>query len=154
MPERDVAQLGALIQAYLRSRWGDEHEASEVGRMAAAIEPELKDRVDILGLDGEALLEVQAEAVLAKLEALERAAALEDGRVSGALQRHTTGAGKRANGKQTSARHAARNKRQVRPDGRTPDGRTPDGRPSGGRPPGGRSRQSDGRGGRGKGGQR
>lgn len=87
MPEPEIEQLGAVIQAYARARWGDEPDESLVAELEANLDPDLCDRIDVLGLDGKRLLDVGAEAALAELEKLERAAAQEDARVVGAADR-------------------------------------------------------------------
>ena len=87
MPEPEIERLGAMIQAYVRARWGDAPDMPSVAELEASLEPGLSDRIDILGLDGKRLLDVGAEATLAELEKLERAAAREDARVMGAADR-------------------------------------------------------------------
>ncbi|MEY6432504.1 hypothetical protein ABC977_08815 [Thioalkalicoccus limnaeus] len=122
MLKQEATRLGALIQAYLLARWGEEPDASALTELAAGLEPGLRDRIDVLGLDGERLLDVGAEAVLAELESLERAAAREDARVANAADR--------IRGREAKQHSAARPERR---DPRVPPGRP---RPSAG--PGGR----------------
>lgn len=87
MPEREAKRLGAMIQAYLRAHWSDDPDEAAMARSGEGLEPRLRDRIDILGLDGERLLDVGAEAVLVELEKLEQAAAREDALVAPAADR-------------------------------------------------------------------
>lgn len=87
MLKRDAKQPGAMIQAYVRTRWGDATDVALVARSEAGLEPELRNRIDILGFDAERLLNVDAAAVLIELEKLEQAAAREDARVAAAANR-------------------------------------------------------------------
>ena len=79
-------QLGSLIQDYVKDRWGEPG-----GERAAApgtlLDEALRERVDILGMDGVRLLHVAAVEVLAELERLEREAARDDARVAVAAAR-------------------------------------------------------------------
>ena len=79
-------QLGSLIQDYVKARWG-EPGGERAAAPGALLDEELRERVDILGMDGVRLLRVSAMDVLAELERLEREAAREDARVAVAAAR-------------------------------------------------------------------
>ncbi|MBN2702294.1 MAG: hypothetical protein ACPW60_14015 [Methylohalobius sp. ZOD2] len=78
MSKRKAERIGALIQSYVRAKWGCLPDDGAGTDLSLALGPELRDRIDILGLDGERLLDVAPAAVLAELELLEREAARED----------------------------------------------------------------------------
>jgi hypothetical protein len=78
MSELGSEELGALVQAYTRAKWGSEGDPSGADRLGARLDRQLRDRVDVLGVDGERLLTVRPADVLATLEALEREAFRED----------------------------------------------------------------------------
>lgn len=80
------ALLGAQIQAYARANWSGAADRKQAAEFAAHLDPKVRQRVDALGVDAENLVGVAPGEVLAKLQALERAAHLED---AGALQAAT-----------------------------------------------------------------
>lgn len=79
-------QLGSLIQDYVKARWG-EPGGERAAAPGALLDEALRERVDILGMDGVRLLHVAAVDVLAELERLEGEAAREDARVAVAAAR-------------------------------------------------------------------
>lgn len=79
--------IGELVRAYAHAKWADEPDARNIARLGGRLDPVLRERIDTLGLEGEQLLSVEPGEVLVMLEALERQAAEEDARVSGAAAR-------------------------------------------------------------------
>ena len=72
---------GLMIQDYVRAKWGRgglNLSSDELGRK---LDPAMRDRVDLLGIDDEKLLGVAPEDVVSRIEKLERDALREDGRV-------------------------------------------------------------------------
>ncbi len=82
MSEEYREQLGALIQDYIRAKWADNHEGNAAAGLDEGLSDGIRERVDILGYDGERLLTLAPVEVLAALEGLEREAAQEDARVA------------------------------------------------------------------------
>jgi hypothetical protein len=78
----DQKDSGLMIQDYVRARLrrgGVTLSADELGRK---LDPDLRERIDLLGIDDEKLLGVKPEEVMARLERLERDALREDSGVS------------------------------------------------------------------------
>jgi hypothetical protein len=78
----DQKDCGPMIQDYVRARWrrgGVTLSADELGRK---LDPALRERIDLLGIDDEKLLGVKPEEVMSRLERLERDALREDSGVS------------------------------------------------------------------------
>jgi hypothetical protein len=78
----DGHTLGDLIHAYARARWSrdaDVHAATDLG---VRLGRELRDRIDVLGMDAERLLTAPPADALSRLEALEKEAMLEDASAS------------------------------------------------------------------------
>jgi hypothetical protein len=80
MSETSNQHLGELIQAYVHAKWAGESDEKNIVRLGARLPPEVRERVDALGFEGEHLLSVDSAEVLAKIEALEHEAAEEDAR--------------------------------------------------------------------------
>lgn len=78
MSEVSRKRIGRSIQEYARSKQGGGAGTEGAPFGGAGIDPALRDRVDMLGIDCERLLEVPPERALGQLEALEREAERED----------------------------------------------------------------------------
>jgi len=74
----DHPVTGRLVQKYVRAKSGRGDLKSAADEIGRSLDPVLRSRVDFLGVDDERLLEVEAEAVMATIEELERNALLED----------------------------------------------------------------------------
>jgi len=122
----DPQEIGAIVQAYARAKWRGEHDPTKSAAIGAQLDPELRNRVDMLGFDAEKLLDLDPGEVLARIEALEREALLEDRRVA-----------------PIAASVRAREERKLGDNGKPPDGQW-----RGQRAPGGKRTQSVRRGGR------
>lgn len=79
--------IGQLVHAYAQARWGKMPDQDEVRRIGAQLSREIKDRLDVLGADGERLLEAGPADVMEKLQALESEARREDTLVERAAAR-------------------------------------------------------------------
>jgi len=78
----DRTESGHLIQDYIRAKWdrgGTALSADELGRK---LDPILRERIDLLGVDDEKLLGIGPEDVLRRIQELERDAHREDSGVS------------------------------------------------------------------------
>jgi hypothetical protein len=78
----DRTEPGHLIQDYIRAKWGRgdrEVSADELGRR---LDPTLRERIDLLGVDDEKLLGIGPHDVLRRIQELERDALREDSGVS------------------------------------------------------------------------
>ena len=75
-----------LVQEYLRFKWKRAGSSGMVHQLGQQLAPALRSRIDVLGTDGEKLLDVAPASVMHKLEELEQQAALED---SGMVERAT-----------------------------------------------------------------
>lgn len=74
-------QIGSVVQAYVKAKFGDSPDEALASCLGAYLDPQLKERVDILGFEGEKLLDVDTPEVLATLAQLEDQAAREDAHV-------------------------------------------------------------------------
>lgn len=72
------AELGELIQSYTRVRWGSGRNGREADRLGASLDRDLRDRIDLLGIDAEQLLSVDSDQVLSELRSLEKEGIQED----------------------------------------------------------------------------
>lgn len=84
----EAERLGELIQTYARAKWGLRPDQAGAARAAALLQPQLRERIDVLGSDGVQLLDIAPARVLERLAALEREASLEDARAQAAAARH------------------------------------------------------------------
>src|SRR4051794_23582498 len=78
MMDESGQAVGELVQEYVRLKWkraGPPVRASTIGQHLG---PALRSRIDVLGTDGEQLLEVAPSAVMKKIEELEQQAVLDD----------------------------------------------------------------------------
>ena len=73
--------FGPIIQDYVRAKWGRGDKTSTADELGRKLDPALRERVDLLGVDDEKLLAVQPQDVIARIEALEREALQEDSQV-------------------------------------------------------------------------
>ncbi|MEX1031765.1 MAG: hypothetical protein WDZ30_00250 [Cellvibrionaceae bacterium] len=87
MSGKNSRLTGQLIQAYVEACWCEIGEAANATTPEPELNPALRERIDVLGRDCEQLLDVEPEAVMAKLERLEYEAAREDDRVVEAANR-------------------------------------------------------------------
>jgi len=96
-PTGDDGTLGRAIQAYARARWdGPSSSAATVAELGGVLAPELRDRVDALGLDCRRLLPLHAREVMGCIARLEHEARAEDARVAakvGQLRTRELGSG-------------------------------------------------------------
>src|SRR5215204_31636 len=85
MMDESGQAVGELVQEYVRREQDPRVRARTIGQHLGLA---LRSRIDVLGTDGEQLLEVRPSAVMQRIEELEQQAALEDrgvrGRASGA----------------------------------------------------------------------
>jgi hypothetical protein len=91
MPAVKPIEVGRLVQEYVRAKWhrpGFRGSAQEAGER---LDPQLRERVDLLGNDDELLLEVPAEDVLQRIDELETMAAAEDAGITDAVERVRAG---------------------------------------------------------------
>lgn len=84
------AEMNELIDAYARAKWGAPPDSDAVARLGAQLEPALKQRLDVLGSDGERLLEAGPDGILDRLAELEEEAFLEDAAADPAADRRRT----------------------------------------------------------------
>jgi DNA polymerase/3'-5' exonuclease PolX len=84
-------ETSELVQEYLRCKWKRAGSSGMVHQLGQQLGPALRSRIDVLGTDGEKLLDVAPALVMHKLEELEQQAAVED---SGMLERATRGSGR------------------------------------------------------------
>ena len=75
-------ESGLVIQDYIRAKWGRAGAALSADELGRALDPALRKRIDLLGVDDEKLLGVRPEEVLRRIEELEREALHEDSGVS------------------------------------------------------------------------
>jgi hypothetical protein len=78
----DGSTLGALIHAYARSRWSGDANEQAADDLGARLGRDLRDRIDVLGMDADRLLTATPADALVRLEALEKEAMLEDASAS------------------------------------------------------------------------
>lgn len=103
----DQNDSGLMIQDYIRAKWGRGGSALPADELGRKLEPGLRERIDLLGVDDEKLLGVKPEDVFHRIDELERDALREDSGVS-----------EHKKGLVTSTRPANRNsppRRAVRP---------------------------------------
>ena len=98
--------FGPIIQDYVRAKWGRGDKASTADELGRKLDPALRERVDLLGVDDEKLLAVQPRDVISRIEALERDALREDSQV-GAHKRSFSPA-TRPSGRSSKPRRTAR----------------------------------------------
>ena len=79
-------ETSELVQEYLRFKWKRAGSSEMVHQLGQQLAPALRSRIDVLGSDGEKLLDVAPASVMHKLEELEQQAAVED---SGMLEQAT-----------------------------------------------------------------
>ena len=73
--------FGPIIQDYVRAKWGRGDMSLTADELGRKLDPALRERVDLLGVDDEKLLAVQPQDVIGRIEALERDALREDSQV-------------------------------------------------------------------------
>lgn len=100
--------LGELIHAYARARWSGEPHKDAADALGARLGRDLRNRIDVLGLDAERLLTATPAEALSRLEALEREAMLED---SGANARAAKIPGLNGVRQKNDAKGSVRNRR-------------------------------------------
>jgi len=71
-----------MIQDYIRAKWGRPGTALTAEELGRKLDPELRKRIDLLGVDDEKLLGISPEKVFNRIEELEREALREDSGVS------------------------------------------------------------------------
>jgi hypothetical protein len=74
----DGNTLGDLIHAYARARWSGDANEQAANDLGGRLGRDLRDRIDVLGMDAERLLTATPADALMRLEALEKEAMLED----------------------------------------------------------------------------
>jgi hypothetical protein len=92
MVDSDKRELGVLMQQYARCWWEGSRDREAADRLGTRLGRDLRDRIDVLGIDIERLLAVDPARAPAELETLEKEAALENAAVPPAIAR--LGAGK------------------------------------------------------------
>src|SRR5215217_4941473 len=78
MMDESGQAVGELVQEYVRLKWKRAGPPVRARTIGQHLGPALRSRIDVLGTDGEQLLEVRPSAVMQKIEELEQQAALED----------------------------------------------------------------------------
>jgi hypothetical protein len=73
--------FGPIIQDYVRAKWGRGDKTLTADELGRKLDPALRERIDLLGVDDEKLLGVQPHDVISRIEALERDALREDSQV-------------------------------------------------------------------------
>jgi hypothetical protein len=73
--------FGPIIQDYVRAKWGRGDKTLTAEELGRKLDPALRERIDLLGVDDEKLLNVKPEDVIGRIEALERDALREDSQV-------------------------------------------------------------------------
>ena len=63
--------VGSRIQDYVRAKW---RRSDSIARLADLIDPALRARIDLLGIDDQRLLTAHSDKVLSLIEELERQA--------------------------------------------------------------------------------
>lgn len=72
MSDDAAKRQGALIKQYVRAKWRGLANTDEVKLIGQRLDPKVRDRIDAIGMDDQELLQVPDDAVLARLEELER----------------------------------------------------------------------------------
>lgn len=78
----DKKDFGPIIQDYVRARLRRGGVTQSADELGSKLDPGLRERIDLLGIDDEKLLGVKPEEVISRLERLERDALHEDSGVS------------------------------------------------------------------------
>ena len=105
----DQTNSGLMIQDYIRAKWGRAGIVLSAEELGRKLDPALRERIDLLGVDDEKLLGVKPEDVFNRIEELERDALREDSGVS----EHKKGlvASTRPTSRNSSNRRAVRSRR-------------------------------------------
>jgi hypothetical protein len=98
--------FGPIIQDYVRAKWGRGGIALSADELGRKLEPALRERVDLLCVDDEKLLNVKPEDVISRIEALERDALREDSQVG--AHKRSFSPENRPSGRTSKPRRAAR----------------------------------------------
>ena len=98
--------FGPLIQDYVRAKWGRGGSTLTADELGRKLDPTLRERIDLLGVDDEKLLAVPPQDVISRIEGLERDALREDSQV-GAHKRSFSPAS-RPSGRKSKPRRTAR----------------------------------------------
>ena len=72
---------GPIIQDSVRAKWGRGNMTLTADELGRKLDPALRERIDLLGVDDEKLLAVKPQDVIGRIEALERDALREDSQV-------------------------------------------------------------------------
>jgi hypothetical protein len=100
--------FGPLIQDYVRAKWGRGDKTVTADELGRKLDPALRERIDLLGVDDEKLLAVQPQEVISRIEALERDALREDSQI-GAHKRSfsptTNSSGRNSRPRRTARAH-------------------------------------------------
>ena len=105
----DQKDFGLTIQDYIRAKWGRSGVTLSADELGRKLDPGLRERIDLLGIDDEKLLGVKPEEVMNRLEHLERDALREDSGVS--EHKRTFAASSRAPNRHATPRRATRSRR-------------------------------------------
>jgi hypothetical protein len=98
--------FGPLIQDYVRAKWGRGGLTLSADELGRKLDPALRERVDLLGVDDEKLLGVKPEDVIRRIEALERDALREDSQIG--AHKRSFAAASRPSGRTARSRRVAR----------------------------------------------
>ena len=82
MTASDRTEPGHLIQDYMRAKWGRGDREASADELGRRLDPALRERIDLLGVDDEKLLGIGPHDVLRRIQELERDALREDSGVS------------------------------------------------------------------------
>jgi hypothetical protein len=74
--------FGPMIQDYVRAKWGRGDMTVTADELGRKLDPALRERIDLLGVDDEKPLGLRPEEVIRRIESLEREALREDSGVN------------------------------------------------------------------------
>ncbi len=105
----DQKDSGLIIQDYVRAKCGRGGVTLSADELGRKLDPGLRERIDLLGIDDEKLLAVKPEDVMSRLEHLERDALREDSGVS--EHKRTFAASTRVPNRHATPRRTAKSRR-------------------------------------------
>jgi len=104
--QKNGTDFGPIIQDYVRAKWGRGGSALSADELGRKLDPALRERIDLLGVDDEKLLAVQPQDVIGRIEALEREALREDSQVG--VHKRSFSPESRPSGRNSKPRRTAR----------------------------------------------
>ncbi|MFN4090939.1 MAG: hypothetical protein ACK4QW_18105 [Alphaproteobacteria bacterium] len=95
----DAEAQGRLVQAYVRQKWDPAADPEAVDQAGGSLAADLRQRIDLLGLDDRQLLYIDPGSVLHRIDRIERDQHDEDlGAAQGAVPRLESGPRRRTHG--------------------------------------------------------